>query len=275
MTILITGGSGKTGRRLADLLTERNARHRIASRHATGDGAVAFDWTDQSSWANALTGVSSVYLVAPIYQDDPAPLMIDFVSVAMERGAKRFVLLSASLLPQGGPGPGAVHDWLATHASEWAVLRPTWFMQNFSEGPHCQTINSENRIYTATADGRVPFIDAEDIARCAAVILTAQVAPNADFILTGQDVLSYDDVASRIGSAVGRNVAHVQLTVDQLATVHEAAGINPSWARALAMMDGAIASGAENRTTNCVEELSGRPSSAFSDFVQRNVSYWR
>lgn len=275
MTILITGGSGKTGRRLAELLTERNARHRIASRHATGDGAVAFDWTDQSSWANALTGASSVYLVAPAIHGDPAPLMIDFVSEAIQRGVRRFVLLSASLLPRGGPGPGTVHDWLASHVPEWAVLRPSWFMQNFSEGPHSQTIKTESRIYSATADGRVPFIDAEDIARCAAAILTAENAPNADFILTGRDLLSYDEVAAQIGSAVGRDIAHVQLTADQLAAAHEAAGINPTWARMLATMDEAIGAGAENRTTGYVEELSGQPPLAFADFVERNAACWR
>jgi ergot alkaloid biosynthesis protein len=275
MTILVTGGSGKTGRRLSNHLTERNVAHRVASRQATGDGGVPFDWTDVANWPNALADVTSVYMIAPAIEGDPAPLMIDFAAQAMEQGVRRFVLLSASLLPRGGPGPGTVHDWIAANAPEWAVLRPSWFMQNFTEGPHGQTINGQNHIYSATSDGRVPFIDADDIARCAAAILMAQTAPNADFILTGRDLLNYDEVAARIGGAVGRDIAHVRLSVDQLTAAHEAAGLNPLTAQMLAMMDEAIGAGAENRTTDCVEELSGQAPTAFVEFVEQNLAHWR
>jgi ergot alkaloid biosynthesis protein len=275
MTILVTGGSGKTGRRLSSLLTGRNVAHKVALRQSTSDGGVQFDWTDVSSWQNALADVTSVYMIAPAIQSDPAPLMIDFASLAMQLGTKRFVLLSASLLSRGGPGPGTVHDWLATNALEWAVLRPSWFMQNFTEGPHAQTINAQNRIYSATSDGRVPFIDADDIARCAAAILMAESAPNTEFILTGRDLLSYDEVAARISRAVGRDIAHVRLSVEQLTAAHEVSGLNPLTARMLAMMDEAIGAGAENRTTNHVEELSGKTPTAFVDFVEQYSAHWR
>ncbi|HEV2604757.1 MAG TPA: ergot alkaloid biosynthesis protein, partial [Microvirga sp.] len=64
----------------------------------------------------------------------------------------------------GDPMMGEVHAWLATNAPEWAVLRPSWFMQNFSEGPHGRTIREESAIYSATDTGRVGFISADDIA---------------------------------------------------------------------------------------------------------------
>ncbi|GAA2436825.1 hypothetical protein [Streptomyces macrosporus] len=57
--ILITGGTGKTGRRVAAGLRRRGLAARVASR----SGPVRFDWADESTWEPALSGVRAVYLV--------------------------------------------------------------------------------------------------------------------------------------------------------------------------------------------------------------------
>ena len=56
--VLVTGGTGKTGRRVTARLAERGIATRIASR-ASG---VALDWNQPDSWAPALEGVTSIYL---------------------------------------------------------------------------------------------------------------------------------------------------------------------------------------------------------------------
>src|SRR6266540_2444226 len=57
--VLVLGGTGKTGRRVAAQLTERGIPVRIGSR----SGTPAFDWNDDSTWAAALDGVRAAYLV--------------------------------------------------------------------------------------------------------------------------------------------------------------------------------------------------------------------
>ena len=122
---------------------------RIDETHA----AVAFDWWDRATWTPALKGASAAYLIAPRAGGDPGPVMIDFVREAIAAGVRRFVLQSGSPVPAGGPGYGQVHAWLAENATEWAVLRPSWFMQNFTEALNGQTIRAENAFYTAAGDG--------------------------------------------------------------------------------------------------------------------------
>jgi len=39
-------------------------------------------------------------------------------------------------------------------------------------------------------------------------------------------------------------------------------------------MDAAIAAGAEDRVTGCVEDLTGRPPIAFGAFVEANATKW-
>lgn len=56
--ILLLGGTGKTGRRIAERLADRGVRTRIASR-TTG---TPFDWNDRSTWEAALDGVTAVWV---------------------------------------------------------------------------------------------------------------------------------------------------------------------------------------------------------------------
>jgi len=275
MRILVTGGTGKTGARLAARLRENGFASRVAARSAAAaDGSCPFDWTRAASWHHALEDVSAIYLVAPAIEGDPAGIMIDFVRLAIERGVRRFVLLSASLLPAGGPAMGQVHRWLQQYAPEWIVLRPSWFMENFSEGQHVTTIRQENRIYSATEDGRVPFVSADDIAATAMTALTCKTPLNRDFILSGGELLTYDQVANRIGDATGRAIVHHQLSPDQLAVRYRSLGLGSDHAQMLAAMDVAIAAGAEDRITTCIEDLTGQGPTSFDTFVRSNLSKW-
>ncbi len=170
---------------------------------------------------------------------------------------------------------GLVHRWLQDNAPQWAVLRPSWFMQNFSEGQHLSTIREDDAVYSAAQDGRVPFLDAEDIARVAQVLLTQATAPNAEFVLTGPRAITYDDVARGLGAAAGRPIAHRRVGAAELAARHRAAGLPEATAQILAMMDTAIAGGAENRVTDAVAALTGHPPADFGGFARANAALWR
>ena len=272
--VLVTGGTGKTGRRLVAQLRDHGIPCRVAARGvASAEGTCPFDWTQPGTWDQALNDVASVYLVAPAIED-PAPTMINFVRRALERGISRFVLLSASLLPAGGPAMGLVHLWLQQNAPEWAVLRPSWFMQNFSEGQHLAPIRDEDRIYSAADNGRVPFVSADDIAAAAMSALTNQRSFNFDFVLTGSQPITYDEVAERISKAVGRTISHHRLSPDAMAERYRSLGLGSLHAQTLAAMDKAIAAGVEDRVTDCVERLIGRPPMAFDAFVEANATGW-
>ncbi len=273
-TILVTGGTGKTGRRTVEQLRAKGFEPRIATRSPKTPADVKFDWTDPSTFAEAFAGVGAIYLVAPTDTVDSLGAMQPGLEAALAVGVTRFVLLSASSLEEGGPMMGAVHAWLRENAQEWAVLRPTWFMQNFSELHHREPIRDQAAIFTATGSGRIGFIDAGDIAACATALLIAPSVENADYILTGPDAISYDVVAQTLSDQLGHTIEHKKLTVDELAARHEGMGLPAEYASTLAAMDGAISNGSEDRVTDNVLALSGNAPTSFADFVQRNLSAW-
>lgn len=276
--VLITGGTGKTGGRLIQRLGEEGWTARCASRSTkapTGVEGVTFDWYDAQGHDAALAGVERIYLVAPVGSNDPVDVMEPFVERAISQGVRRFVLLSSSLIEEGGPAMGAVHALLHRRAPEWAVLRPSWFMENFSIGQHAATIRDEDAIYSATDDGLVPFIAVDDIAEVAFRALTNEKAADNGLVITGPAALSYNDAAAIIGAARGRPLRHVRLTVEELIARFQVFGMARNYAAMLAGLDRAIAAGAEARTTQVVAQLTRRAPVSLDFFATRNAGLWR
>jgi uncharacterized protein YbjT (DUF2867 family) len=89
---LVLGGTGKTGRRVAERLAARGLPTRVGSR----SGEVPFDWGDKATWAPALRDVGAVYV--SYYPDLAVPGAFEavrsFAALAMQQGVRRLVLLS-------------------------------------------------------------------------------------------------------------------------------------------------------------------------------------
>ncbi|WP_016700587.1 hypothetical protein [Actinoalloteichus spitiensis] len=268
MSVLVLGGTGTTGSLVARKLGERGCPNRVASRNGTGH-RVRFDWYDASTHRNALGGAEAVYLVAPVGDPDPMPVVGPFLELAARGGVRRVVLLSSSAVPAAGPGLGAVHARLDELFPEWAVLRPSWFMENFTgrRHPHARSARDHGEIVSATGDGRVAFVAAEDIADVAVTALLDPTPHNTDHVITGPEGLSYDDVAAILGEVGPRPVRHRRASVSELTGMLVGAGVPPEFAALLAAMDAAIAAGAEDRTTTVVEDLTGRPPRPFREVV--------
>lgn len=271
--ILVTGGTGTTGSRVAWRLEERGIPVAIGTRRPKAASDVPFDWADPAS-AAAFDGCAAAYLVAPTDRTDHLALMQPILERAMARGTRRFVLLSSSQFVSGGRMMGEVHAWLAGTVPEWAVLRPSWFMENFSHGLHARTIREDDAIFSATGTGRVGFISADDIAAAAVAALTAETSLNRDTILTGPEALSYDDVAGVISEMLSRPVRHVSLETADLVWRHMAQGLQREYAEALAHLDEVIRDGGEDRTTSEILQLTEREPISFRQFAKRNLPRW-
>jgi uncharacterized protein YbjT (DUF2867 family) len=269
--VLITGATGTTGSRVAAFLSDRGVCVRLATRTPKARGHVRFDWADRGTHGDALRGVSAVYLIAPMGVPDPVPLVAPFLEEALRLGVRRVVQLSSSALPEGTPGLGAVHHLVRTTVPEWTVLRPSWFMQNFT-GDHlvAQGVRG-GEIVTATGGGRVAFVDAADIAAVAGHALTDDQSHDTEHVLTGPEALSYADAAGIITHATGRTVRHRSVPAEEAGQRIAAHGVSVEFAKALAAMDVAISGGAENRVTDTVHRVTGRPARTFSSFVAREI----
>jgi uncharacterized protein YbjT (DUF2867 family) len=269
--VLVLGGTGTTGRRVVAGLRAAGGTPRAATRRPREPGQVRFEWTDRATHAGALRGASAVYLVAPIGDAEPARLVAPFLADALDAGVRRVVLLSSSAVTEDTPGIGELQRLVRT-APEWAVLKPSWFMQNFT-GAHlvAQGVR-DGEIVTATGDGRVAFVDAGDIATVAVRALIDPEPHNTEHVLTGPAALSYAEAAAIVAAHLGRPVRHRAIGTAEFAARLTDSGLPGEFAAVLAALDEGIRRGAEDRVTPAVEQVTGRPARPFEAFVRDEIA---
>ena len=275
--ILITGATGTTGQRLTKVLRARAAHVREASRHPRTDAgrhththtSVHFDWNAPDTYPAALDGITRVYLLRPPRVTEAMPLLEQFLAAANTAGVRRIVLLHSMVT-----GPAAMPempDAVMASAPEWAILQPSWFMQNFTgTHPTAVALRERGEIATAAGNGRVGFIDADDIAAAAAEVLLAPEPPNTHYVLTGPETLSYPQIAKILSQITARPIRHLDLTPQQLTARWTAAGLPDNLAKAAADLDTAISQGDYDYTTPTVKTLTGQQPRTFHDFASRH-----
>src|SRR6202162_4567948 len=130
---LVLAGTGKTGSRVAAKLTELGLSARTAARNGAD---LRFDWDDPTTHSPALADVDRVYLVAPVLRTDFADQVSGFLDLAEAVGVRHVTYLSAFGIDQAPlqVAHRAVElDLMGRGAVTHSILRPAWFMQNFSE----------------------------------------------------------------------------------------------------------------------------------------------
>ncbi|MEU6058816.1 NAD(P)H-binding protein [Streptomyces sp. NPDC047097] len=264
-TILVLGGTGKTGRRVAAELRRRGLDPVVASRRS----AVRFDWSARSTWGPALEGVDAVYVVDSETADAPAEVA-GFAELAAKSGARRLVLLSARVWDEL-PGEDNLATERAVRESglEWTILRPTWFAQNFTEFELLAPLLGEGELRLPTGEGREPFVDLEDLAEVAAVALTEDGHTGRTYVLSGARALSFADAVAEIARASGRPLRFVPVDEAAYRADLAAAGFPEADTELLAALFRHIREERGAEVTDGVQQALGRPPRDFSEYVAR------
>ena len=208
--ILVIGGTGKTGRRVAARLEQRGLPVRIGSR----SGTPPFDWEDRSTWAPALSGTRAAYVAFfPDLAVPGAPEAIaELARVALAGGTRRLVLLSG----RGEEEAERAEQELVASGADWTIVRCSWFSQNFSEA-HFRDHVMAGELALPAGDVPEPFVDADDIADVAVAALTDDRHVGELYELTGPRLLTFADAAGEIGAAAGRSVRFAPVTEREFA----------------------------------------------------------
>ncbi len=235
MSLLVVGGTGPVGSRIVASLAATGHDVRATSREpASAPHIPRVTWTrvhsdDSGIAAAALDGIERLFLLAPTG-------IID-----------QHAFLSA---------------WIAG-----AILRPSWFMQNFhtywGEG-----IRRDGVIALPAGDGRIPFIDARDIADVAVQLLLDSSMGCRTLILTGPEALSHADVAGIIAACTQRDVRYRNVSNEEFRSRLIADGMPADYADLVVAMFPVVRSGRSAATTRHVEEVLGRAARSFQDYAR-------
>jgi uncharacterized protein YbjT (DUF2867 family) len=269
---LVLGGTGKTGSRVASRLLSRGLPVRTAAR----SGADAhFDWDDPETYAPALHGARRVYLVGPVMRTDFADQVSVFLDQAEAAGARHVTYLSAHGIDSAPPETAMRSvelDLLGRQGLSHAILRPAWFMQNFSE---TFLRPAGGAIVVPAGDGAEAFVDAEDIAAVAtATLADPQAHASAQYALTGPEALTITEAAKIISDVSGQAIDYTDIDRAEWVAAAVAGGVPAGYGAVLRMLTETIASGHGSRPSSDVEKATGTAPVRFADFARRTAAAW-
>jgi uncharacterized protein YbjT (DUF2867 family) len=271
--VLVLGGTGKTGSRVAGTLSERGVSVRTAAR---GGADIRFDWNNPATFEGALQGVTGVYLVSPVMRVDFAGVVSDFLDQAERAGVRNVTYLSAYGM-EHAPAEVALRavelDLESRGSFTHSIVRPAWFMQNFSE-TFLKPV--EDEIVVPSGTGAEAFVSAEDIASVAAATL-AEPERHAGraYAPTGPESLTLDEAARIISAAAGRTIVYRDTDRTEWVGAMVRSGVPAEYGEVLRALTETIASGRGAQPNDDVLAATGAAPVSFADFAAKTAPAWK
>jgi uncharacterized protein YbjT (DUF2867 family) len=263
--ILVLGGTGKTGSRVAARLEARGIPVRIGSRSANPP----FDWEDRSTWAPVLDGVRSVYI--SYYPDIAVPGAPEtvgaFAEQAMRSGVRRQVLLAG----RGEPEAEEAEERVRSAGGDVTIVRATWFSQNWSEGYWVDYVRA-GVVALPAGDTPEPFVDVEDIADVATAALTDDAHIGKLYELTGPRLMTFAEAAAEIGRATGRELRYEPVSVADHAAEAASLGVSKEEIDLLTYLFSEVLDGRNARLADGVQRALGREPRDFADYARETAA---
>jgi uncharacterized protein YbjT (DUF2867 family) len=280
---LITGSTGNIGRPLIEQLRREGHDVRALVRDRSradllpdGIDIAVGNLDDADSVAAALRDIDGVFLLHAGPGTTQTQIMID---AACSAGVNRIVLLSsigARLIPLGGFIPATLaarEDLLLASGLDVTYLRPNGLMSNalaWADG-----IRKENRVVDATGPGTQPVVDAADIARVAALVLTEDGHVGHGYILNGPEALTASEQVQILSDVLGRTIDFVDLTPEQLAQDSIEHGTPIQLAEAMKNLNELFRAGRAGVMADDIGNLTGIAPGTFRDWCERHVDEYR
>jgi uncharacterized protein YbjT (DUF2867 family) len=260
--ILLTGGTGKTGRRVAERLEALGLPVRVGSRRADPP----FDWDEPDTWAAALDGARAVYVTyAPdIAFQGGADAVDAFVRQAVAAGARRVVLLSG----RGEEEAEHAEELVKASGADWTIVRCAVFAQNFDEGVLVESVQA-GALAMPAGDVAEPFLDVEDIADVVTAALTDDRHIGQLYELTGPRLLTFHEAMAEVSEALGRPVQYVPVSSEEFLAELRGAGMPEDEAVGLTELFAAIFDGRNQSLADGMQEALGRPPRDFAEYARR------
>jgi uncharacterized protein YbjT (DUF2867 family) len=284
--ILVTGAAGKTGRAVIRALSRRGQAVRALVHRpeqaslVTDAGAqqvVVGDMRTQATVNEAARICRAAYHICPNMCPEELAIGQVMVQAAQEAGIEHVVYHSV-LHPQVEAMP---HHWQKMRVEErlfesglgYTILQPAVYMQNIL-GQWERIVGQGVYAVPYAVRTRLSFVDLEDVADAAAVVLTEPGHAGATYELAGAEVLDQTEVAAILEQGLGRPVR--ALAVDRGLWEQEmrASGLGETQIQTLLQMFRYYERFGFWGNPHALEWLLGRPPTTMAAFIASRTQ-WR
>jgi len=263
--ILVLGGKGKTGSRVAERLTKLGKTIRIGSRSEKPP----FDWENPETWPGALEGMDTVYIT---FQPDlavPGALksIEGFTSQAVKAGIQKLVLLSGK-----GEKEAELCEQVVRNAGvNWTIVRASWFNQNFSESFFLDPILA-GHVALPRAEALVPYVDADDIADVVVESLLDNKHVGQTYELTGSRQLTFEQVIEEISKVTGRDIKFSSITMEEYTKMLKEYQVPEDYIWLINYLFTEVLIDKNSIVTNDIEKVLGRKAKDFAEYARETAA---
>lgn len=278
--ILVLGAGGTVGGHLCRELETRDADYRagfyslekLEAALEEDMDAVEVDLARPQTLRAAMEDIDRLFLLTAA-SPRLSELERNAIAAAVRAGVRQIVKVSVwdadregySFARWHAPSEQALADCGIAHN----ILRPNGFMQSTAQGMEA-TVRDHGAFYTASAQAPVAYVDARDVAACAAALLVDDppVPDRRIWELSGSEALTAAGVAQALSQALHKPVRAVEVSEEVYRNGLLAAGL-PEWLTdALVDMAGSQAEAGFGRVTEDIETLIGRPPRRMADYFE-------
>ena len=222
--ILVTGASGKTGKAVIKTLSQvesvcafvRDEKHVETLKSLGAEKVFIGDLEDKSALLSATKDVRAIYHICPNMNPHEVEIGKLIINCAKQNGVKHFVYHSV-LHPQIEV---MNHHWQKMRVEEmifesgipFTILQPAPYMQNLLANRESIIENGVLKV-PYSVETKFSFIDLEDLAEVAKIVLTQANHKNAVYELAGTNPLSHTEVAEIFSKILSREVHTERLEI--------------------------------------------------------------
>ncbi len=278
--ILVSGATGNLGSAVVEALTSKgfsvvagstNTENKIQSK-SIETARVIFE--DLNSIDTALKGISGLFLMAPPMDPESDLKLIPVIDRAKAAGLEHIVLNTALGVDMIDASPlNRIEKHLKASGMNFTILRPNFFMENFSTGFIAPMI-AGGGIFLAADDGKTSFISTKDIAEVA-VIAFQKKHFGVEYNLTGPDALDHTQAAKIISENSDKDVKYHALKEEEMLQGARDNGMPEGAVQFMAQLYDAVRNGWMAAVTEDVEKATGKTAISFIQFAQKNRAHWR
>ncbi len=284
MKIAILGASGQLGRKTVDavldsgfdpsnLITAVRTPSKMDAWAAKGVEVRKADYDDPESMKTAFAGVDRLLLVPSIVMPvDRVRQYENAIFAAKAAGVRH--LVHYGLVPTTIESPFVVTPFLLYAESalrisglDWTILRNSLYADPIADW--VPSIVEMGTIPYPTGDAKCAYVCRDDIARAGAAVLTTDGHAGKVYNLTGPERLTTADLCDAVAGVTGKPVVDKGAKDQDYIDACIADGEPEQFSYLLLTLYHAIGQGHLDVVSDDIEQLTGKASESFADYLQR------
>ncbi len=282
--VLVTGASGRTGRRVVGALAKTELEVRAFIRRADAatemealgaDQIALGDLFDGESLGDALAGCGQVLHICPPMHPKEAELARNVTDLCQRHGVGRLVLYSV-LHPLATEVPHharklAAEQYLVNSGQPYTILQPARYMQHLAPIWN-RVLETGIHDMPFSVETRFSVVDLGDLADAAAIVLSGDGHEGATYQLAGPQALDQRDMAGIISEVVGRPVHARAKGMNEFRREAAAGGMAAERIETMCIMNRHYDAHGLTGNANVLRWLLGREPTDFKTFVERDLA---